>query len=82
MKMDKIWKHQKDIRKVQSRSKIVGLNVFRLRYNGIKQHESRATFIEDIFTAKLIGTDVGNINHSGDFARELDKSIYETMKDA
>ena len=50
-----------------------------MQYNGVKQYKSRATF--DIFTAKLNGTDVGNINNSEDFARELDKSIYETMKD-
>ena len=34
-----------------------------------------------MLTAKLNGTDVGNLNHSEKFAKSLDQAIYETMKD-
>ena len=64
-----------------ARSKKVGLNLYRLRYTGIKQAKSRDSFIDDVMTAKLNGTDVGNVNHSKFFVKNLDQSIYETMKD-
>ena len=65
----------------QSRSKKIGLNLFRLRYTGIKQAKPMSNFTDDVLTAKLNGTDVGNINHSTFFVKDLDNSIYETMKD-
>ena len=57
------------------------MNVFRTRYNGIKQARSRTDFEEDILKGKLNGEDLGDINHSREFARDLDQAIFETMRD-
>ena len=57
-----------------------GMNVFRERYQGIKQRKSRLDFEEDMLRAKLIGTRVGDINHSRKFAKKLDGAIYSEMK--
>ena len=59
----------------------MGLNLFRIRYTGIKQHQPRTAFEENIVTAKLGGVDVGDINHSRKFAKEIDTSVFETMKE-
>jgi hypothetical protein len=64
-----------------SRNKTVGLNLFRIRYTGLKQHQPRLAFEESVLTAKLNGTDVGNLNHSRMFAKEIDVALFETMKD-
>ena len=66
---------------LKSRQEKVGLNIFRIRYNAIKQGKSLQTFESDITQAHLNGVDVGDINHSRRFAAGLDKAIYETMKD-
>ena len=63
----------------KSRQAKVGLNVFRTRYNGIKQGKSRTSFEEDILKGKLNGEDLGDINHSRFFAKDLDEAIYKTM---
>ena len=56
------------------------MNVFRERYLGIMQSKSRLDFEEDMLRAKLNGADVGDINHSDDFAKKLDVAIYTEMK--
>ena len=70
-----------ELNAVAARSKKIGLNLYRLRYIGIKQAKSRESFVDDVLTAKLNGTDVGNINHSKVFVKNLDVAIYETMKE-
>ena len=47
-----------------SRLKTIGLNVFRTRYNAIKQARSRSDFEQDILKGRMKGEDLGNINHS------------------
>ena len=73
---------QKNIifKELKSRQVKIGLNVFRTRYQGIKQNKSRSSFEEDILKANLNGEDIGDINHSRFFAKDLDKAIYKTMK--
>ena len=44
-------------------------------------HQSRTAFEENVLTAKLNGSDVGDINHSRLFAKKISDAIYETMKD-
>ena len=84
----KIHKQKKEIEKMKmkvfetkrSREKIVGMNIFRERYAGIKQAKSRMDFEEDMLRAKLNGEDVGDTNHSRFFAKKLDEAIYMEMK--
>ena len=64
-----------------SRDHKAGMNVFRERYDGIKQGKSRLCFEKDMLRAKLNNCDVGDTNHSDDFARKLDVSIYNVIKD-
>ena len=64
----------------KTREKTVGMNVFRERYLGIMQSKIRLDFEEDMLRAKLNGADVGDINHSDDFAKKLDVAIYTEMK--
>ena len=80
-KIEEDWEANEEMAALQSRSKKIGLNLFRLRYTGIKQAKPMSNFTDDVLTAKLNGTDVGNINHSTFFVKDLDNSIYETMKD-
>ena len=68
-------------RKTQDRTRIVGLNIFRERYNGIRQSKSRLDFEEDMLKAKMCGEDVGDINHSREFAKRLDVEIYNELKE-
>ena len=72
-------KDQRDLFK-KSREEIVGMNVFRERYQGIKQGKNRVDFEEDMLKAKLNGLDVGDINHSRKFAKSLDDAIYDEVK--
>ena len=65
----------------EARNRKVGLNIFRLRYSGLRQHKPRSSFENDLLTAKLNGTDVGDINHSRFFVKDLDTAIYEQMKE-
>ena len=67
-------------KELKSRQEKNGLNVFRIRYLGIKQNKSRSNFEEDILKATLNGEDIGDINHSKNFVKDLDKAIYKTMK--
>ena len=48
---------QKNIifKELKSRQVKIGLNVFRTRYQGIKQNKSRSNFEEDILKANLNG---------------------------
>ena len=55
----------------ESRNKKIGLNLFRIRYKGIKQHLPRTAFEEDVLTAKLNGTDVGDLNNSRFFCQKI-----------
>ena len=45
-----------------------GMNVFRERYEGIKQSKSRLYFMKHILRAKLYGCHVGDTNNSRAFA--------------
>ena len=64
-----------------SRSKKVELNDARLRYNGIRQHKPRTAYEEDLMTARCYGTDIGDINQSRFFAKNLDIDIFDQMKE-
>ena len=59
---------------------LVGLNLFRTRYNGIKHAKSLLEFESDVLLLKLNGGDVGDINHSRKFAKTIDEALYKTMK--
>ena len=72
---------QKILFEKESRNKIIGLNLFRIRYTAIKQHQPRTAFEENVLTAKLNGVDVGDINNSRIFAKDIDTALFETMKD-
>ena len=48
-----------------------GMNVFRERYEGIKQSKSRLCFEKDMLRAKLNGCHIGDTNHSHTFAIEV-----------
>ena len=63
-KMEEKEKKKKLIGDRDSRSKRIGLNIFRIRYTGLKQHQPRTAFEENVLTAKLNGVDVGDINNS------------------
>ena len=54
--------------------------MFRERYEGIKQSKSRLCFEKDMLRSKLNGADVGNTNHSREFAKKIDENVYEIMK--
>ena len=71
----------KVIKTKKNREKTDGMNVFRNRYLGIKQSKSRVDFEEDMLKAKLNGEDVGDMNHSRKFAKQLDDAIYSEMKE-
>ena len=57
------------------------MNVFRERYEGIKQSKSRLCFEKDMLRAKLNGCHVGDTNHSHAFAKKIDDSTYNVIKD-
>ena len=65
----------------ESRNRRIGLNLFRIRYKGIKQHLPRTAFEEDVLTAKLNGRDVGDLNNSRFFAKDVDEALFSVMKD-
>ena len=71
---------EKELNNKLSRKESIGKNIFRIRYNGIKQGKTRVNFEEDILTAKLNKVDVGDVNHSRKFAEKLDDAIYTAMK--
>ena len=52
-----------------SRNRKIGLNFFRIRYSDLKHHLSKLAFEDNVLTAKLNGTDVGNINNSRKFVQ-------------
>ena len=80
-KVEEKLKREKSQLNKESRNKKIGLNLFRIRYTGIKQHQPRTAFEESILTAQLNGVDVGDINHSRKFAKEIDRCLFETMKE-
>ena len=47
----------------------------------MKHHLPRTAFEDNVLTAKLNGADVGNINNSRIFAKDLDRNLFDTMKD-
>ena len=53
-----------------------GMNVFRERYEGIKQSKSRLCFEKDMLRAELNGCHVGDTIHSHAFAKKIDHSTY------
>ena len=78
----KEFSKQKEARKADfiSREEKIAVNVFRIRYQGIKQCKSRVNFEEDMLKAKLNDEEVGDTRHGRKFAKEIDDAIYETMK--
>ena len=75
-------KLQADRKKLAEQMKVnynAGMNVFRIRYTGILHANSKLNFETDILTAKLNGTEVGNINHSRKFASKLTDTISDIM---
>ena len=52
-----------------SREEKVGMNIFRIRYQGIKQCKSRVNFEEDMLKAKLNDEDVRYTQHGRKFAK-------------
>ena len=56
------------------------MNLFRVRYSGIKKGDSYLDFEKDVITAHLNKTDVGDINHSFHFAIDLTKHILLAMQ--
>ena len=58
----------------------VGMRIARIRYGGILQYRSYLDFEKDLLLAQLNGTDIGDINHSADFARELTTDIFKIIK--
>ena len=64
-KKDLIRKHIEH----EARNRKVGLNIFRIRYSGLRQHKPRSSFENDLLMAKLNGTDIGDINHSRFFEK-------------
>lgn len=75
-KKDSLKKHIEH----ETRNRKVGLNIFRIRYSGLRQHKPMSSFENDLLTAKLNGTDIGDINHNRIFAKDFDTAIYEQMK--
>ena len=63
-----------------SREEKIGMNIFRIRYQGIKQCKTRVNFEEDMLKAKLNDEDVGDTRHGRKFAKDIDEAIYDTMK--
>ena len=72
---------KREERSRMSRNEKIGINLFRIRYNGIMHGASYLNFEEDVLTANLNGTDTGDINNGREFARELSKNIVEVMKE-
>ena len=59
---------------------MAGTNVFRNRYQGIKQSKSRVGFEEDMLRAKLNDEYVGDLNHNRKFSQKLVRAICDEMK--
>ena len=57
----------------------VGMRIARITYGGILQYRSYLDFEKDLLLAQLNGTDIGDINHSTDFARELTTDIFKII---
>ena len=64
--------NDKSRRERSTREERVGLNVFRVRYEGIKWSKSRLCFEKDKLTSKLDDADVGGTNNSREFAKKTD----------
>ena len=80
LKLEVLRRKERQSKEIRSRQKSIGMNIFRIRYQGIKQGKSRTNFEEDILTARLNKVDVGDQNHSRKFAKKLDDGIYSAMK--
>ena len=77
---EKTAQEMKDEESKQNRNEKIGLNLFRLRYNGIMHGSSYLNFEEDCLTAHLMGVDTGDINNSCDFAKDLTNNIVDVLK--
>ena len=77
---DKKEKELEDMKKKEKRNTEIGLNLFRLRYNGIKQGDSYRNFEQAVLTAHLNKVDTGDINNSVNFGRDLTKHIKKAMQ--
>ena len=69
-----------DMNKKEKRNTEIGLNLFRLRYNGIKQGDSYLNFDQAVLTAHLNKVDTGDINNGVTFGRDLTKHIKKAMQ--
>ena len=63
-----------------ARNHEIGLNLFRLRYTGIKQGDSYLNFEKSLLTAHLNKTDVGDTNNSFHFAKDITNHIQRAMQ--
>ena len=76
---------EKSLNKMQEKEKLsrlytVGLRVARIRYNGILQYRSYLDFEKDLLLAHVNGMDIGDINHSADFGKNLTSDIHTIIK--
>ena len=65
----------------EARNYAIGMNIFRIRYNAIKQGKGYLEFKDDLLTAHLNHVDVGDINHSRMFAAELTEQIGKAVEE-
>ena len=63
-----------------SRAYTIGINIGRIRYNGIKQGISYLDFEKDLLLAHLNKSDIGYISNSCDFGKALTDDINMVMK--
>ena len=76
-------KKERDIKEAkarEARNHEIGLHLFRLRYLGIKQGDSYLNFKNSLLTAHLNKVDIGDINNSFHFARDITKHIKKAME--
>ena len=74
-------KKERDIKEAnarEARNHEIGLHLFRLRYLGIKQGDSYLNFENSLLTAHLNKVDIGDINNSFHFARDITKHIKKS----
>ena len=65
----------------EARNYTIGMNIFRIRYNAIKQGKGYLEFEDDLLTAHLNHVDLGDINHSRMFAAELTDQIGKVIEE-
>ena len=78
--MEKLEDDLKQSKFKEKRNHDIGMHLFRLRYNGIKQGDSYLNFEQAILTAHLNKVDTGDINNTANFGRDLTKHIKKAME--